>query len=272
MKANFLSLPLVTAMLFLGTSYGVEIAIQAPAVSASLLASPTQPALSEQDKEILKRFDKNADGVLDEEELAAAHESMYRNQIQAEVIARRIYDQMLAKFDVRHEGKLDLAQQEQALEYLKTEHPEAYKKALARFARQGSGLFSTGEKSAFFQYLSNLPSTLAKKEIKEIGTAEYSKTEKNKDTVNNLVTPKPAQKLYMALLKNFDAEHKGKLTPKQKQQAVEFIQNNRPQVFETLIKKYDFNGNGKLDEEEITKFFGDLEKTISTKEENEMGM
>ena len=74
------------------------------------------------------------------------------------------------------------------------------------------------------------------------------------------------------LLKNFDAEHKGKLTPKQKQQAVEFIQNNRPQVFETLIKKYDFNGNGKLDEEEITKFFGDLEKTISTKEENEMGM
>jgi len=272
MKYNTLYHLLLSATLFLVTTLDAQPLNTPVQGNVSLLDKPTQPTLSEQDKELIKRFDKNGDGVLDEEELAVAHESMYRNQAQAEIMARRIYDIMLSKFDTRHEGKLDLTQQDLALEYLKNEHPDAYKKSLTRFGHQGSERLTSGEKNAFFQYLGNLPSTLSKKEIKQEARLDYSKT--NTSTVNkdSGVTHKPAQKLYVALLKNFDLENKGSLTPDQQLVAIEYIQSNRPLVYSMLLKKYDANSNDKLDKEEILKLFNDLEKTMPPKIENDKKM
>ena len=244
MNTKFLITPLVAATLFVAIPLRAQ---PSPQNAAGILTPAVQHPLSEQDKDLIKRFDKNGDGVLDDEELAQAHESMYHSQTYAEILARRIYDQMLEKFDTQHEGKLDSAQQDQALEYLKTDHPTAYKKAIARFGRAGSDSFNAGEKNAFFQYLSNLPSTLSKKEI-------------------------PAQKLYVALLKKFDTENKGVLTPDQQAKAVEFLQTNRPQVYDSILKKYDMNGDGKLDKEETAHLFSNLEKLAPPQEAKAAGL
>jgi Ca2+-binding EF-hand superfamily protein len=64
-----------------------------------------------------------------------------------------------------------------------------------------------------------------------------------------------ARQLYDRLLEQFDTAHEGKLNADQQKQAVDFLQANRPRVFEALTKQFDRNGDGKLDANEITALF-----------------
>lgn len=65
--------------------------------------------------EVLKEFDKNNDGKLDETERKAAHAAMQ---------ARRQdeHKKMLAQFDANRDGKLDDAEREKLMEQKATEH------------------------------------------------------------------------------------------------------------------------------------------------------
>ena len=72
--------------------------------------APPPKKLSERDAELLKRYDKNNDGKLDEDELAAAHESM-RDQRMAvakeSLVVAPVPEKMLERFDTNHDGRLD---------------------------------------------------------------------------------------------------------------------------------------------------------------------
>lgn len=65
--------------------------------------------------ELLKEFDKNNDGKLDDAEREAAHTAM-----KARHEAR--HKQMLAKYDANRDGKLDDAEREKMHDELTTEH------------------------------------------------------------------------------------------------------------------------------------------------------
>ncbi len=70
--------------------------------------APPPKKLSERDAELLKRYDKNGDGKLDQDELALAHESMRGERMTGEnVVTPGVRDKLLERFDTNHDGKLD---------------------------------------------------------------------------------------------------------------------------------------------------------------------
>ena len=255
MNPHRLITPLLSATLFLGAGAFAQTPDSGTSPAASPLLAPpaAKPRLSERETELLKRFDKNGDGTLDEDELAAAHETMYREQEQREVYARRIYDQLLALFDKDHKGSLNPAEQAQALDYVQAHIPEAYDRILKRFDRAGEGKLTADESAAVFRYLTNIPSIV---------------TAAPPSAAPAAATPAPGakkgfaagQRFYATLLENFDRNHEGRLNPAEQAEAIAFIRDNRPGVYEALLQRFDKNGDGALDAEETASMFAQLEK------------
>ena len=79
---------------------------------SSAMAPPAADApranLSARDADLLKRFDKNGDGKLDEDELADAHEIMRDEQMaRMEGTAPEAREKILERFDTNRDGRLD---------------------------------------------------------------------------------------------------------------------------------------------------------------------
>jgi len=160
MKRPGLSRPLVAATLFLAAA-----ALRAEETAP---AKPAGPPLSPSERELVKRYDKNGDGRLDAEELAAAHEAMRteapmrgpdgnRPPGQAGALGRQVYQRLLQTYDQNRDGHLDAGEQTAAVESLRANRPEIYQALLQRFDVNGDGKFDAGESAAMFDTLSRLP-------------------------------------------------------------------------------------------------------------------
>jgi Ca2+-binding EF-hand superfamily protein len=162
MKLSFQSLVRVVATLFLAAGMGAR--VQAGGSSAEAAYAPVSPkptaatgGLSPLQAELLRRYDTNHDGRLDEEELAAAHAEMLEGQIQTGgVLAHRLYGRLLQSFDRDGDGKLNPAEQATAVAYLKEHNPIIYERLVQRFDRDGDGKLDEPERAALFQTLVRL--------------------------------------------------------------------------------------------------------------------
>lgn len=108
-------------------------------------AAETDKAAARQ-AEILKRFDKNGDGKLDEDEKAAAKSEMRGKRGAA---ATKIHDRILERFDKNHDGLLDETERAAALSAL-ADKPRFIK----LFDKDGDGKLSPAERAAAEQALS----------------------------------------------------------------------------------------------------------------------
>ena len=99
---------------------------------------------SQREAEVMKRFDKNGDGKLDEEEKTAAKES-YRSETtgrQAKM-RERLGKRALEKFDKNNDGKLDETERAEAAKALETDP-----RLVRRFDKDGDGKLNDTEKAA----------------------------------------------------------------------------------------------------------------------------
>jgi len=145
-----------------------------PAAAPVTLAPPAarQAAALTPTEALVRRFDTNGDGKLDEGELAAAHEELRAapempdgemdptGQAAAGRIpggrgaaARAIYARLLAKFDVDHTGALTPAQQAAAVAFLQQNNPYLYQNLLQRFDANGDGQLDAAETATLFATL-----------------------------------------------------------------------------------------------------------------------
>lgn len=101
------------------------------------MASPSPAAtLDANQAELLRRYDTNHDGKLDETELAAAHENMLK---EGDKGGRRgkVRAELLKRFDKNGDGQLD-----------ETERAEMRKYFLGRFDKNGDGRLDEEERAA----------------------------------------------------------------------------------------------------------------------------
>jgi Ca2+-binding EF-hand superfamily protein len=146
MKPFSLLAAYIAATLFI-TSAG-RAADTAPAssdTSALQETQPTQPALSPRQAAILKRFDKNGDGKLDENEKAAARAAGEKRRAAGK---GKLHERILQRFDKNGDGVLDDAERTAALAELET-RPNFIK----RFDKDGDGKLSPEERAAAEQAL-----------------------------------------------------------------------------------------------------------------------
>ena len=170
MKKPSLTALLCSATLFLGG----RIWGQTPAPTAAPVASPSVPAsdndeVAQREAELLRRFDKNHDGKLDDEETAAAHEAMREEASGGKPGAGRqgrsgtgLQKLALQMFDANHNGKLDPDEQLAAQKYFaKTGLAAAIREeVLARFDRDGDGRLDAEERAAAAKYSQEHPGEL----------------------------------------------------------------------------------------------------------------
>jgi hypothetical protein len=111
MKKTFLSLTLGSATLFLAAAHAEE-PKPAPAVPVSTAVTPAAPlvAMDSAQADLLRRYDTNHDGKLDENELAAAHEGMLKENLNGTgggERGKKIRAALLKRFDLNGDGVLD---------------------------------------------------------------------------------------------------------------------------------------------------------------------
>ena len=87
--------------------------------------------------ELLQRYDTNGDGKLDEDELAAAHETMLKSGGGAGERAGKVRALLLKRFDQNGDGRLD-----------ETERATMRSYFLARFDKDGDGRLDDTERAA----------------------------------------------------------------------------------------------------------------------------
>ena len=129
-------------------------------------------------QKLLQKFDKNGDGKIDPAEsqamfavlaqapkFAQAAKDLSTGPRPAQLgggrglMARRIYEKLLASFDHDHAGSLSPAEQVEALAYLKTHNPRIYDGMVNRFDKDGDGSLEPAESQALFDTLAALPAS-----------------------------------------------------------------------------------------------------------------
>ena len=127
-------------------------------LAASLRADEAKPAagLTPTEMALLKRFDTNGDGKLDESELADAHEALRVQPATRAAIAAQVYDRLVEHFGKDEAGRLDPAEQAEAVGYLRQNNPRIYQALLLRFDSNGDGQLDAAETSALFDALSRV--------------------------------------------------------------------------------------------------------------------
>src|SRR3954468_21040431 len=111
MKRPGLTLHLAAATLFLGALRAEDAKPTAPAPA---LSKPAGGMKGRRDAEMLKRFDKNGDGRLDDDERAEAKEAMFKEQMDRQAARATALGgteqeraKMLELFDKNKDGRLD---------------------------------------------------------------------------------------------------------------------------------------------------------------------
>jgi hypothetical protein len=126
MKRPGLTPHLLAATLFLTPGLRAQDAKSDETASSSrpATAPSAAPMRSARAAELLKRFDKNGDGKLDDDELAEAHEVMMKEQMARQAAksaspegGERFRQMMLEMFDKNHDGRLDDDERAEARKY-----------------------------------------------------------------------------------------------------------------------------------------------------------
>jgi hypothetical protein len=121
-------------------------------LAAGLRADEAKPAatLTPPEAALLKRFDTNGDGKLDETELADAHEALRGAPGARAAVAGQVYSRLLEHFDRDQTGHLGPDEQAAAVGYLRQNAPRIYQALLQRFDLNGDGELDAPETAAMF--------------------------------------------------------------------------------------------------------------------------
>jgi Ca2+-binding EF-hand superfamily protein len=217
MKNPGLSPALAAATLFLA---GVSLAADNPQPATEMRAS--------RGDELLKRFDKNGDGKLDEAELADAHEAMLQEQMsrQAAVAksprAPELQAKMLEMFDKNHDGRLDDDERAAMRKYVEENGlgPDGQTRVdlVKRFDKNGDGKLDESERAAMMAFLRGR-------------------------------RPQGSIQMRDFLLVLFDKNADGKLDDAE---LAELEKTMRPRMEQNpqQLRRFDLNGDGKIDDAE----------------------
>ncbi len=220
------ALLLLAATLFLATGLCAadEPKTAAPATTPVPAPGMMKPARAD---ELLKRFDTNHDGKLDEDEVAAAHEEMLKEQMdrQAKIAATpagpQIRQRMLEQFDKNHDGRLDDDERAEMRKYAEERglgpDGEVREDLLKRFDKNADGKLDEPERAELEKFLQE----------RRVQAAVMRER----------------------LLRQFDHNHNGKIDederPEMEKAVRERMASNPPQ-----LARYDRDNDGKLDDAE----------------------
>ena len=163
MKSLGLFPTLFAATLFLAAARGADSdPMMAPATAAAPVAPASMTKLSEREAARLKRFDKNGDGKLDEDELADAHETMRDEQMaRSEGVEPQAREKILERVDANHDGRL-ADEERAAMRKALAEGQVAFRaRLMERFDLNHDGKLDAAERTAarqaFDQFLASVP-------------------------------------------------------------------------------------------------------------------
>jgi Ca2+-binding EF-hand superfamily protein len=190
-----------------------------------------EPAMAEKSRRseaILKRFDKNGDGRIDEDERIEAKEIMLKEQ--AERMTPRTMAlppglepfraEALAMFDQNRDGQLDEIERGAAQRFVTGMQEPASENAelKRRFDQDGDGKIDDGERAKLDQFVA---------ELRALGTAQ----------------------MRVQLLQRFDLNLDGKIDDEEFPELEKFVRP-RIEANKVQVARYDSDGDGRLDEKE----------------------
>ncbi len=198
--------------------------------------------------EMLKRFDANGDGVLDQSEREAAHAAM-----KARFEAERA--EVIKRFDADGDGKLSPAERETMVTTLRAEGKEGllramheaherrimHERALAEFDTNKDGVLDDAEKAAMRETLKARAEQRRAAFLKEFDT--------NGDGTLDKAEREAAHAAMAQRHRSGEAWHAigigpgDPVTPAAVERAAELVRNNDP--------RGDFNGDGKVDQADL---------------------
>lgn len=120
-------------------------AVDAPATPDDNPATQNPSGSAARQAEILKRFDTNGDGKLDDQEKAAAKAAGQKRRAEAGGKAR---GRLLDRYDKNHDGRLDDTERAAALADF-----EARPRVIKQFDKNGDGVLNAEEKAAAEQWI-----------------------------------------------------------------------------------------------------------------------
>jgi hypothetical protein len=132
-------------------------------LAASVRGDEAKPAavLTPYEQALLKRFDTNGDGKLDETELADAHEALRVPAGTRAAAATQVYARLMARFDQHQTGHLDPDEQAAAVQFLRQNAPRIYQALVQRFDLNGDGELDATETAAMFGALGQVAAATA---------------------------------------------------------------------------------------------------------------
>jgi Ca2+-binding EF-hand superfamily protein len=198
---------------------------------------PSTRELTPKEQELLKQLDANGYGKLDENELAAAHEAMRQEKGAASgEKGKAAYSRLLEAFDRDHNGRLDPAEQVDALRYLEEHNPLVYKNLLRRFDRNADGKLDAQESAAAFEALEKLSGA----------APEAPQPQGPKPAAAPAPDPaggKPRLMVYARLLEAFDHNGDGRLDAAEQAEAIAYMKEHNPRIYQFLATRFGTGGS-----------------------------
>lgn len=264
MKRFGLSPLVASATLFLAARAPAQEAM-APAAKAG--ATETQMSVASKDgdarstaraavrsAELLKRYDKNGDGRIDEDERLAAKEEMLMENIDRQMARlavtqatpEQLRARVLENFDQNKDGQLDdeerLAAQKFAEDRMANPAPQtgALREVLIkRVDKNGNGRIDAEERTALKEFFHEYGSSRA---------SDSASAKTNADTT--AAPPSTAPGPFGAQwLKRFDRNGDGRLDAGERDAAEPVLRAELPRIPQ-FMRRWDANGDGKIDDDE----------------------
>lgn len=222
MKRPGLTPPFASATLFLITALALNVQAQ-----EMMTTGPATKAAKRAD-DLLKRYDKNGDGKIDDDERADAKEVMMKDQIERQMVRttslpgglEQYRAQALEIFDKNRDGRLDEAERAAAQKFVAVRDEAALNAAqlVKRFDRNGDGTIDAGEQGMIESFVA---------EIRSLG-ASQARTD---------------------LLRMFDRNTDGKVDQEEFPELEKFVRP-RIEAAPVQLRRHDSNQDGHLDDAE----------------------
>lgn len=225
-------------------------------------------------EEILRRFDKNHDGRLDEDEKADAHEAMLAEQmakgVSPAVARNRDAFQALALelFDSNHDNRIDAEERLEAVAFIQEDESGVLRATLLqRFDRNHDGKLDLAERREAQAYAEEHRGELMQELLmKRYDTNADGQLEpEEKMAIREAFLNQPPPQIERAamqkfvrdhlttgrrgeILQRFDANGNGRLDREEQRSAQQYFETHREEgVREVLLEHFDKNGDGLLD-------------------------